>query len=287
LLFADKAMLLQYAQTEKLAWREDESNTQNSYSRNLIRNKVMPLLKTINPNLEATGRLTMERLGQVEAVFNEHLAAIRKQILHQRGGNYYIAIQAVRDKTWAPVVVWGLLKPFGFNFLQLKGLLSHNSQSGKMLYSPSYQLYVDRSEWIITPRTRSSQTIHTITTSSTKTLETQDYRLQMTVIPRAQYTLIPDSRVAALDLARLTFPLTIRKWQPGDFFYPLGMQARKKLSDFLVDLKVPMPLKERVYVVVAGGEIVWVIGYRIDDRFKITDTTRAVYEAQLTPLELS
>lgn len=286
LLFADKAMLLQYAQTEKLAWRADSSNLQNSYARNFVRNKVIPLLKKVNPKLEVTSRLTMERLGQIEAVFNEHVAAIRKQILHQRGESYHIAIQAIKDKFWAPAVVWELLKPFGFHFLQLKGLFRHNSQSGKRLDSPSYQLYVDRSEWIITPRNRPSQTTHTITNASIRTLETQDYRLQMTVIPRAQYTLIPDSRVAALDLARLTFPLVIRKWQPGDFFYPLGMQTCKKLSDFLVDLKVALPLKDSVYVLVAGNEIVWVMGHRIDDRFKITNTTRAVYEAQLTHVRI-
>ena len=281
LLFADKARLLHYARAEQLAWQEDASNAQNSYARNFIRNKVVPLLQQINPNLTATSRLTMERLGQVEAVFQEQVVAMRQQILHRHGAQYYLAIQQIQDKPWAPVVLAALLKPFGFSFVQLSGILRCNPQPGKMVASTHYQLYVDRSAWIITPHTQRSQCSYTIATAASQVLATQDYRLQMRVIPRVQYTLIADGSVAALDLALLRFPLTIRKWQRGDFFYPLGMQQRKKLSDFLVDCKAPRPLKERIHVMLAGGELVWVMGYRIDDRFKITHTTKTVYEARL------
>ena len=130
------------------------------------------------------------------------------------------------------------------------------------------------------PRNQAIQASHTIALA-TKVLDLQEYQLRLTVQPRAQYSLVPGSQVAALDLALLAFPLTIRPWQPGDFFYPLGMHQRKKLSDFLVDLKVPVPLKERVYVVTSKGEIVWVMGYRIDDRFKLRDSTQEVYEMRL------
>lgn len=282
LLFADKAQLLQYAQAAQLAWREDASNAQNSYARNFVRNKVVPLLQMINPNLTATSRLTTERLGQVGAFFQEYIGAMRRQILQQHGTQYYLAIQQLQDKPWAPVVLAALLEPFGFGFVQLKDLLRGNRQPGKWIASAQYQLYVDRAGWIITPHVQRIECFYTITTAADQVLVTQDHRLQLRGIPRAQYTIIPDSNVAALDLALLRFPLTIRKWQPGDYFYPLGMQQRKKLSDFLVDCKVPRPLKGGIYVMLSGDALIWVMGYRIDDRFKVTATTQMVYEVRLT-----
>jgi tRNA(Ile)-lysidine synthase len=106
--------------------------------------------------------------------------------------------------------------------------------------------------------------------------------LGISIIPQNTYQLIADKRIAAVDLDKLRFPLTIRPWQVGDYFYPLGMQRRKKLSDFLIDLKVPILLKQKVWVVTSENEIVWVIGYRLDDRFKITQGTKEVYELKLT-----
>ncbi len=282
LLFADKNMLLAYAQSQKLAWREDSSNRQDHYQRNLIRNKVVPLLKTINPNLEATFGLTVERLSQVEALLEEHAATLRQHILRQQGEEYYVAIHTVQGKAWAPVVVLELLKPFGFKFLQLKKLLSRAYPSGTMIQSTSHRLYVDRAQWIITPRTEQSPKSYIIDTT-TKSLTLPYSTLQCTHVPRSQYKLVTDKAVAALDQALLKFPLVVRNWQQGDFFYPLGMQQRKKLSDFLIDTKVPMPMKARVLVVTSGGALVWVVGHRVDDRFKVTDNTQQVYALRLIP----
>ena len=281
LLFADKASLIAYVQGKQLAWQEDGSNAQNHYIRNCIRNQVIPVLKTINPNLIATSRLAMARLGQIEAIFQEHVSVIRQQILRQDGEKYYVNIQHVRDMPWAAVVLEALLKPFGFHFAQLSRLLNPQTQCGKMIASAHYQLYVDRSKWIIIPYIHHPSPCYTIATSATQTLEIQHGILKMQATPSARYTLLPDARIAALDLAKLSFPLTVRRWQPGDFFYPLGMQQRKKLSDFLVDCKVPRPNKEAIYVMLSGAEVVWVMGYRITDRFKITHTTQMVYEARL------
>jgi tRNA(Ile)-lysidine synthase len=96
-----------------------------------------------------------------------------------------------------------------------------------------------------------------------------------------QYTIVANKEIAALNRAQLQFPLVVRKWQPGDAFYPLGMQQRKKLSDFLIDNKIPVPLKAQVWVVTSGGKIVWILGHRIDHRFKVTTSTQQVYEMRL------
>jgi tRNA(Ile)-lysidine synthase len=283
LLFADKSSLLQYAQSEKLSWREDASNAEDTYARNLIRNQVIPLLKTINPNLSNTSQLTVERLGQVDLLFQEQLATIKQEIFFTKGDTYEINPTLIQHKPWATVVIWELLKPFGFNFPQIKQLLSNQLQSGKKLYSTKYQLYVDRDKWLIIPHLSSQQNSYLIPNQTLKRLETSHYSLQISIILKEIYQIQSNNQVAALDLASLEFPLTIRKWQPGDFFYPLGMRQRKKVSDFLVDAKVPRPYKEQVYVLVRGNKIAWVIGYRIDERFKVKATTQEVYEIGLLP----
>jgi tRNA(Ile)-lysidine synthase len=284
LLFANKAEILTYAQREGLSWREDDSNHQDTYQRNLIRNQVVPWLKKINPSLETTFTRTLERLTQVETVFNDQVATIRQQICHYQGTDYYLAIHTIQDKSWAPVVAWELLKFFGFNFVQINNLLARKRLSGAMVKSASHRLYVDRRHWIVTPRIEPSPQFYAID-ATTEYLAVPPHALQCTHIPRAQYTIVANKEVAALNKARLKFPLVVRKWQPGDVFYPLGMQQQKKLSDFLIDNKIPVPLKAQVWVATSGGKIVWILGHRIDDRFKVTAHTEQVYEIRLkTPL---
>lgn len=280
LVFAHKEEILAYAQAQKLTWREDRSNAKDTYQRNLIRNQVVPILKQINPNLEATSSLTVERLHQTEAIFDEQVIAVGRQILRQQGDVHYVAIHEVQDKVWAPVVLHALLQPWGFNFVQLKALLAHKHASGTMIQSASHQLHVDRDQWIITPCTQPAYATYSID-EATQLLSAPSYVLQCACVPRSQYSLVADKTIAALDQASLQFPLAVRPWQPGDAFYPLGMQHRKKVSDFLIDSKVPVPMKAQVLVVTSAHQIVWVVGHRIDDRFKLTDSTQQVYELRL------
>lgn len=283
LLFASKADIIAYAKAEGLSWQEDSSNAKDDYQRNLLRNQVIPQLKKINPNLEATFRSTTARLKQVSSLLDEQVATLRQQLCNQQGDNYHIAVKSMQGKSWAGVVLWELLKPFGFQFSVIQGLLAHNTATGTHIQSPSHYLYVDRGQWIITPKAPSNGSpVYTLETTTAQ-LDLPHYTIQCSKMSRSQYQLKADQSVAALDQAQLHFPLTVRRWQPGDFFYPLGMQQRKKLSDFLIDNKVPRPLKTRVWVVASQNEIVWVIGHQIDDRFKITDRTEQVYELRLSP----
>lgn len=281
LLCADKAQIRAYAKTEGLAWREDSSNRKDDYQRNMIRHQVVPVLRKINPGLEATFRTTVERLHQAEALFNEQVATLRQQVCYRRGTTYYVNVQALQDKRWALVVLWELLKPFGFHFAPLKKLLACLPATGTRIQSATHYLYVDRGQWLITPCTAPDSAAVYMLEATTTALAIPGYTLQCTYTPRSQYRMVTDQSVAALDQAKLKFPLAVRRWQPGDAFYPLGMQQRKKLSDFLIDNKIPRPLKAQVWVITSGGDIVWVMGYRIDNRFKVTDSTQQVYAIHL------
>lgn len=273
LLFAHRATIVQYAQDQGLAWREDNSNQKDAYQRNLIRNQVVPQLKAINPSLEVTMRQTIDRLSQVEAIFDAHVAAVRERIWQQQGTDYYMAVEDIQRQVWAPVVCFALLKPFGFSFAQVSQLLQQQPASGAVILSGSHQLCIDRRHWIVTPRTTTTNDRVYMLSDDMSALVTPHFVLRCHRVPREAYSLVPDLQVAALDSAMLRFPLQVRRWRPGDDFYPLGMRGRKKVSDFLIDTKVPRPHKERVYVVTSDSQIVWVVGHRLDDRFKVTPST--------------
>jgi tRNA(Ile)-lysidine synthase len=281
LLFTNKNSLLQYAQQEKLFWLEDSSNAKNTYQRNLIRNKVIPILKSINPNLHHTTQLTVERLSQIELLFQKQLKDMKQLLFHTHKDMHEIMLQPLQAQPAAPVILWELLRPFGFNFPQIKNLLTGKTQSGKLIYSSGYTLYVDRSKWIIKPRSTTLQTPYSIAKPNLESIKIADYTLTMHITPREQYIIKPNPHIAALDLSCLIFPLTIRPWQSGDFFYPLGMKKRKKVSDFLVDLKIPRAYKNQIYLLISDNQVAWIMGYRIDNRFKLKHTTEKVYELSL------
>ena len=280
--FATKADICQYARANNLTWREDHTNQKDDYQRNLIRNHVIPHLKKINPSLEKTFRLTAERLSQIETLYNQQLDALQQQHSQQHPTHYSIDVCAIAHQPWAPVVLWDLLKPYGFAYAPLRALLAQAPTTGAKLPAAAHTLYVDRGQWIITPNAAPPADAYSVETT-THTLRLPSHTLRCTQLPRAQYTIVPDKAIAALDYAKLQFPLTIRPWQPGDTFCPLGMQQHKKISDYLIDNKIPRPHKATVHVLISGQEIVWVIGHRIDHRFRITPHTQHVYHLQLQP----
>ena len=151
--------------------------------------------------------------------------------------------------------------------------------------STSHTLWVDREELVIIPQESEPETI-SVTHEEAQITRTPLGHLQATVLHREKYLITAEPMLAALDYQQLQFPLTIRSWEPGDAFQPLGMKHRKKVSDFLVDAKVPRYQKPQVLVVLSAGEIIWVVGHRVDHRFRVTDQTRQVYEIVWHPAKV-
>ncbi|CAH2559912.1 tRNA lysidine(34) synthetase TilS [Cardinium endosymbiont of Oedothorax gibbosus] len=277
LLFARKKEIIDYAQQEKLHWHEDSSNRCNHYQRNFIRNKVIPLLHQVNPNFETTTQETATKLKDIGSFFEGHLAQIKKEISHFKDGIHYLAIDPIVHQPWAATVAFELLRPYGFTFQQIKKLTTATMTSGKRIHSTGYTLYVDRKEWLISKKKRSlfQQALVTVTTQS---IAYGSHALHLQTYDRADYILKKTVMIGAFDYHMLQFPLIIRPWQAGDLFYPLGMQGRKKISDLLIDLKIPMAIKNKVLVVTSNDQIIWVVSHRIDERFKVAQTTKAVFE---------
>jgi len=261
----------EYARVHQLAWREDSSNISDDYSRNFIRHQIVPKLKELNPSLEETFSRNAERLHAADELVRRELKRLRETYVLQSGRQIRILKSLIGLFQYPAPVLLELIKDFGFNLDQCtEVVLAVQGQPGKLFFSGTHQLVIDREHMIITGRKDKPGEVKIEEGVSEVVLGS----LVLKIGNSAGSDIPPDKAVAILDKGKLQFPLLWRTWRPGDFFFPLGMDHRKKLSDFLVDNKISLTDKEDVTVLESGGEIVWVVGYRVDNRFKIGEETK-------------
>lgn len=286
LLFAGKNQILQYARENQLKWREDSSNALNYYRRNFIRNKVIPLLREINPNLDRGLFFTAERFREAEKLFRVHHQKILSKVCFREKDSIRIQIQALQKKAAASLHLYEILKKYGFNYYQSREIFqSAAKRTGLVFDSASHRLVKNRDEWIIAPLPSPIEQANEqwLISPETSSLGIPGFSFTFEKIENNRHFILPtDALTAALDADLLKFPLLLRKWEPGDYFYPLGMTQKKKISDFLIDRKVALNLKNRVRLLCSAGQVVWVVGMRQDERFKITEKTQRILLIQVT-----
>jgi tRNA(Ile)-lysidine synthase len=269
LVFARREEIESFAIANHVSWRTDSSNLHDEYSRNLLRNKVLPLLKEINPSLGETMRLTVERLEGAR-LLNEDLLLKLRSSIDESQRRIVLNKNEVLNFVAPVVVLWELIKNFGFSYSQCKRIIEAH-QTGKWFSSSTHRLVVDRGNFLIEKFSNLNVEVVFIESGA----EAVNLRDETIIISdgREDVAFSKDSNKAIMDFDRLIFPLTWRPWKEGDCFQPLGMSNKKKLSDFLIDQKVDRLTKARVTVVESGGEIVWVVGHRIADSVKVTEGT--------------
>lgn len=272
LMFASRDEILEYVKQHDLSWREDSSNLSNRYKRNLIRHEVIPVLKTINPSLESTFKTTSERLRSAENLLDFFLHDWKKGAVRKEGEEYYISIPALISCSEPEYRLWFILQDFGFSYIQSEEIYtSVEASSGKVFYSKTHQVLKDR-EYFIVSVIKSVECISFEISQPSGEYQMGSFVFLFTVISDIpDLTLASDKSMAYLNIGKLEFPLTIRSWEKGDSFCPFGMAGkRKKVSDLMIDLKLSLNEKEKVKVLVnKNGDIVWVIGLRLDDRYKV------------------
>ncbi|GAB3227889.1 tRNA lysidine(34) synthetase TilS [Hymenobacter seoulensis] len=278
LLAVSKPDLYDYVVENRLIWREDASNDSPVYQRNRLRLEVLPVLRDINPSLDHTMSITAERVGGAEEIVRRYVEETASQAQRTEPEATYLDIRMLQKTAATAVVLHELLRPFGFSYLVVKDIVqSFGAESGRRFESPTHLLVKDREQLVITPRNLTKFGTHQLQAGQ-EALKIDGLHLRTELVEVTEGYDIPKGKaIAALDADALKFPLTVRAWQEGDWFMPIGMKGKKKLSDFLIDQKVPLNLKENVQVLVsADGKIAWVIGFRPDDRFKVTEETERV-----------
>jgi tRNA(Ile)-lysidine synthase len=278
LLFAEKETIFDYVVENQIIWREDSSNESNKYQRNLIRNEVVPLLKQINPNLENTMQHTVERIAAIEDIFEQEIEMLRKQITWADSQAVFVNYKAIQTLSQPVIKLSELLKTYHFTYQQSQDIFeAFDKESGKIFLSPTHTLVKDRTELVITQKSLQSFVSQVITIDNEELIVDNLKLIIGKSFERTEDFVVPTARkIACLDADKVRFPLQLRKWKEGDWFCPLGMNKKKLISDFLIDQKVPLNLKKDVYLLTSNGSIVWVMGMRIDDRFKVTDKTEKV-----------
>lgn len=275
LLFATRAMIHDYAIGQSITWREDISNASDDYQRNFLRHQVIPKLVEMNPAFEDGFRQTHERLLGARAFALEYISGLRSSaVVTSDAKSMTLDIRKVRQSVSPAVLLWELIKDKGFGYDQCRRITGDH-QPGKLFLSDTHQLLVDRTQYII-DRKQTSDFLSQMIEKGQKLAGNPPAMLAINELDRKEFVMTSDPAIAQLDADLLQFPLLWRRWQAGDYFVPLGMRSEKKVSDFLIDLKVPFNSKADITVLESGGEIACIIGHRISDRYKITADTRRV-----------
>ena len=275
LLEISRQEIERYLTKNKIKYRNDSSNSEVKYLRNKIRHQLMPLLKEMNPNIEQIITNEIFVLDGVSKVFQEQMTAIKERLLVQKEGIYKLNISELIELQHLEVILFEILKPFGFSEVD-QIIKAINSQSGKQFFADTYQLIIDREQIIISALENHQEDIEI------REIEIEIKNpLSMKFAGSIDFSLNKNPNVAKLDFDKLSFPLKLRKWQNGDKFRPLGMRNFKKVSDFFIDEKYSILAKQKQWILCSEDDIVWIVGNRIDDRYKIETHTKKVYIAEL------
>jgi len=275
LLSVSRLDIEQYLNEKGLLFREDSSNASLKYLRNKIRHELMPLLTEMNPSIQDTIKGEIKILEGVSQIYTTKTEEIRKELMQEKNGIVKFKISDLLALNSLQNYLYELLNPYGFVTIDAIAK-TLQGQSGKQFFSATHQLVVDRKYILISP-VKIENEVFVITEKTVDLLIPLSLKFKIT----ADKNIVLDSAIAKLDFEKLKFPLTLRKWQEGDKFMPLGMKKFKKLSDFFIDNKFSILDKQEQWLLCSGDDIVWVVGCRIDERYKLETDTKKVYIAQL------
>jgi tRNA(Ile)-lysidine synthase len=282
ILFAFRNEIAHYMHENSYKFREDSTNKTVKYSRNAIRHEIIPLFEKFNSAFKETMIENVLRLKESETIYLENIESKKEKIFKNKNKQIILDIEQLKTLNPISTYMHEFLKPFGFSQTQIFDIIdSLDGISGKKFISLTHRLIKDRTQLII-------EEISTINKKSfliNNAKETIEYplKLKLTEVTRNTDFKIPrEANIGSFDMNLIEFPLTIRKWKKGDYFMPLGMQNLKKLSDFFIDNKLSLSEKENVWILENGNKIMWIIGYRIDDRFKVTDKTKNILKIEIS-----
>lgn len=281
LMFTTREKIMSFALALNLQWRDDRSNKSRKYLRNKLRLDVLSELYKINPQFSYKLNESISHLREVESIYHNHIAGITADLVQHTPEGILISIDWVYEYEPHDTYLFELLKPYGFSYSVVKEIVrSLDTFSGKVFYSPTHRLLRDRENFIIQPLAELSADLFA---SEVFFLEREMSNIEQPVClctyqsDRISELPMGKATIACLDIDKLEFPLKLRKWEKGDWFIPLGLKGKKKLSDFFVDQKVSLADKEKAWLLLSGDEIVWIIGKRIDNRFRITPKTKKAF----------
>lgn len=281
LLFAKKEELLTFAAEQNCEFVEDSSNLSDKYTRNYFRNQLIPDLEKVYPSVKNNLLHQISRNKDIEKLYDQAIALHKKKLMEYRGNDVHIPVLKLQQLIPRETVMYEILREFGFTPNQVpevEKLL--DSESGRYIASATHRIIRNRKWLIITPL-KENFSGHILIEEDQDQVDfaggklSLNYRdLEADSVEKMIEKYSDATKYALLNADQLIFPLFLRRWKPGDYFYPLGMRKKKKISRFLTDQKKSLLEKENTWVLESNHRIVWVVGNRIDDRFRISSLTK-------------
>lgn len=284
LLSFAKEELITFSRENNLAFLEDSSNQSSKYTRNYFRNELIPSISKVYPQVKENLQGNINRFKEIEKLYQFSVGELKKKLCKIKGNEIHIPIKQLMGFN-SRALIYEIISGYGFNEKQL-GEVERlaESESGKYIQSPgsAYRIIKHRHWFIISP-VQSTESANIVIEKGEKEVLFSFGKL---ILEETQ-NLKPSTsnQEVSIDAKQLSFPLLLRKWKTGDYFYPLGMKKKKKLNRFLIDLKLSTTEKEKVWVLESNQRIIWVVGHRIDERFKITPATKNVLQFRLIPAQ--
>ena len=262
LLCVSRQQIIDYLASIGQKYVTDSTNLQDEYTRNKIRLKLLPMMEEFNPSIKNSIITTGKYLNGAYKIYQEYIEEGKKRVLSNNGIN----IEALSNETSPENLLYEILYPLGFNSSQVEEVYkSISKQSGKVFYSKQgWRITKDRAFLLI---------------DNGEAIDVPPFQLSTIEFDyNDTYNIKRDKNIACCDADKLKGELQIRKWQTGDKFFPLGMKGRKLVSDYMTDCKFSRTRKENQWILLSGEDIVWIVGERLDDRFKIDNNTRKIVE---------
>ena len=282
LLWASREQIRQYAVENQIVWREDHTNAESVYLRNKIRNQLLPVFDELHPEARQGLYKSLEHLASENELYRELLNDKLAQIVEQEGETQSFPALNSKFSTLNFQLLFEWLRQFGFNADQCRFIYEAiGTGIGNQYYSPTHRLVIGRSELHLSEIKEDGNDEVQVGLGEKELFS--PLHLKFAQFGKfADFTIDKSRKVAQLDFDKLKFPLALRHWRHGDRFHPLGMKGSKLLSDFFVDQKFTEQQKSSVWLLTSSdGDIVWVVGWRIDDRFKVTNATKNIFVCQL------
>ena len=282
LLPFSKNELIDFAQEHNLEFVEDSSNLSSKYTRNFFRNEIIPAISKVYPEVKANLLDNIDRFKEIEKLYITAVSGIKKKLVKEKGNEWHIPVKQLMGYN-NRALIYEIISDFGFGQKQVDEVIKlAASESGKYIEAPTsdYRIIKHRHWFIISPVSTVQSGI-IIIEENNKQIIFGDGKIE---IEKHSSNFKPQvsNNIAILDAKEISYPLILRKWKTGDYFYPLGMKKKKKLSRFFIDQKFSKTEKEKAWIIEMNKKIIWVVGKRIDDRFKVTEKTRSVVKITYT-----
>ena len=282
LLFVSKDDILQYADNQTIVFREDVTNSDDHYQRNYIRHHIIPAFKQLKNNFADSMLDSIHIIAKQEAVYKNHIHQIAEKLVCKTSQGWELSMEEIKKLPYPETYLFEILYPFHFNESQIENIVKNiDEKEEKMVYSSSHQLLKSRTTLIVKPI--ENEIYQDIVIENLDYDLFKKYGMQIETMPNHRDIIFEKNpSIAYFDLEKLNFPLILRAWKRGDFFYPLNGKGKKKISDLFTDAKLNSIEKQKnILLCNSNQDIIWVVGMRSDNRYKVTPKTKNILRASI------